>query len=661
MKSIQDSEPINNKFIKDLLLLHNNSQGDTDKQKEVDRIISNLVKKEFKSDVSICTFGEQGETMYFVESGSLSVYDKNGDKINEIKEEGYFGEYAVISDQPRSATVKTDTDTTLYEMHKDDVMRLIAINPSTFSILLKRLYSQIGMQNIKLTELTKGRQTTTSQIENPKLTKQQLFINYSFVAIVFAITAFITPIHKTDLGVMIFIPPIFLMVYIAYTKRIFEAITLGTCLGFLMSYKSSFFIEFGKAITNVLMEENTAWLIVVCTLMSSIVVLIEKAGGAQAFGEFAMRKMKSKKSVQIGIWLACVFMFIDEYLCTLTVGSSMLGVTDRYRISREQFSYIISSTGVTLCSLVPVSAWGVFIGGVIASQKIPGMEDGALWFIKSIPFSFYQIFMIIISFLVVIGVFPLIGQLKTAEKRIAENGATAPQGSDKFSFSEASQEQIISNPKLYNFYLPILFLIISSLVFGYITNGSFGVEMKLGILSTLVFMFILYIPQRIMTPEDFAESIVSGIKNMLFPVLLIVMSFLLAESLNSIGFMDFVIKVAAENLVNQAWLLPFAVFIVFAAVGLITSFSWALYVVAIPVVIPLALMVHVNPAICIGAVMSAGVIGTNLCMFSGDNFLCSAATGCEIYSQYRSKIAYGSIAVGLSAISYLFVRLFLYI
>ena len=40
----------------------------------------------------------------------------------------------------------------------------------------------------------------------------------------------------------------------------------------------NFFSEFGIGLTEVMMDEDTGWLMIVCGLMGSIVVLIEKAG-----------------------------------------------------------------------------------------------------------------------------------------------------------------------------------------------------------------------------------------------------------------------------------------------------------------------------------------------------------------------------------------------
>jgi Na+/H+ antiporter NhaC len=45
-----------------------------------------------------------------------------------------------------------------------------------------------------------------------------------------------------------------------------------------------------------MMSEDIAWLFIVCGLMGSIISLIEKAGGAFAFGEWVSKRAKTRKS-----------------------------------------------------------------------------------------------------------------------------------------------------------------------------------------------------------------------------------------------------------------------------------------------------------------------------------------------------------------------------
>ena len=93
------------------------------------------------------------------------------------------------------------------------------------------------------------------------------------------------------------------------------------------------------------MSEDMAWLFLVCGLMGSIIALIEHAGGSFAFGDWVSRRAKTRESsILWTAWVLGMAIFIDDYLNSLTVGSSMAPVTDRHKVSREMLAYVVDST-----------------------------------------------------------------------------------------------------------------------------------------------------------------------------------------------------------------------------------------------------------------------------------------------------------------------------
>lgn len=105
------------------------------------------------------------------------------------------------------------------------------------------------------------------------------------VLITMIFTSFL-PDDPADFGPAALIPAIFLIIYIFSTKRILEALTLASVMGFIMVSQGDVLGTFSSTLLDVMMNEDIAWLIIVCGLMGSIISLIEKAGGAFAFGEW---------------------------------------------------------------------------------------------------------------------------------------------------------------------------------------------------------------------------------------------------------------------------------------------------------------------------------------------------------------------------------------
>ena len=175
--------------------------------------------------------------------------------------------------------------------------------------------------------------------------------------------------------------------------------------------------------------------------------------------------------------------------------------------------------------------------------------------------------------------------------------------------------------------------------------------MQLGVITTVAFMFFLYIPQGIMDPEEFADICIKGLKNMLFPLVMVVAAYSFASGAEQIGFMEYVIELAVQNVTPQ--MLPITIFFVLGITEFIMGLSWGMYVVAFQIAIPLALKMGVNPAIVIGAVTSAGVWGSHVCFYSDATILTSAATGCDNFQHAITQAPFGLVAVALSAIAFL--------
>lgn len=453
----------------------------------------------------------------------------------------------------------------------------------------------------------------------------------------------ILPSNIEEYGVLSVVPAMFLVIYIFKTKRILEALILSSLIGFMIVYKEGFFTHFTESITNVLLNEDIAWLIIVCGLMGSIISLIERAGGAKAFGDWVSKRAKSKRSALLWTWVLGTIIFVDDYLNSLTVGSCMSPITDKHKVSREYLSYIVDSTAAPICVLIPISTWSVFCAKLLEVNGWAPAGEGVLYFIKTIPFNFYGWFGALTVLLVILGVIPIFGPMKKAEERAQKTGVLAPPGSEKIDIKAGEKFDIPENTSVACFFLPIIVLIASTLFF--------KVDMLKGVIFTVAFMYIYFVGKKIMTAEEFADTCVHGIKNMILPLVLIVLAFLFAEANEQIGFTEFVITSASKYMTPQ--LMPVILFIVLGLTEFITGTSWGMFIIAFPIVIPLSMAVGANTALCVSAIMSAGVWGAHICFYSDATILSSSATGCNNFDHAITQAPFGLLAAGLSAICYL--------
>lgn len=470
-------------------------------------------------------------------------------------------------------------------------------------------------------------------------------LEYTVISVFFLLMAWLVPNDVTKFGAIAAIPSLFLLAFIFYTKRILEGLTLASLLAFLMTYKLDFFGKMNTTLTKVLTDDNTQWLFIVCGLMGGIITLIERGGGAAAFGVWVAKRAKTRRSTLLWTWVLGLVIFIDDYLNSLTVGSCMAPITDKYNVSREKLAYIVDSTAAPVCVLIPISTWAVYIGSLLEQSGVAPEGEGLKYFIQTIPYNFYGWIAVLIVPLVILGVIPLMGPMKEAERRATEDGILAPPGSDKIDIHTGEKFELPNNPKILNFFLPLLALVASTIYF--------DIDMQMGVLFTVAFMFLLFIPQGIIGPEAFFDALVTGIKTMLFPLVMVVLAFVFADINEKIGFLTFVIDSAKVYMTPE--LMPLIVFIILGITEFIMGLSWGMYAIAIPVVVPLATAVGADPLVAVGAVCSAGVWGSHICFYSDSTILSSAASGCDNYRHAVTQMPYGFLGAGLTAICFLVV------
>jgi putative ABC transport system ATP-binding protein len=84
--------------------------------------------------------GDAGDLFYLIRSGSVDVLINDGTqdrKVAELKEGQYFGEAALITDEPRNATIVAHEPCVFYALGKDD-FRAVLETSATFEEELRQ-------------------------------------------------------------------------------------------------------------------------------------------------------------------------------------------------------------------------------------------------------------------------------------------------------------------------------------------------------------------------------------------------------------------------------------------------------------------------------------------------------------------------------------------
>ncbi len=118
-------------------------------REDIAKILGKLEERSFSSGATVFSQGDQGDAFYLIQSGAvLVVLESKGVKSEGIVVLGpqdWFGEMALLSDEPRSASIVAVKDTTLWRLSREDWDELIEKHPTWLlqfcSVLSKKLTS----------------------------------------------------------------------------------------------------------------------------------------------------------------------------------------------------------------------------------------------------------------------------------------------------------------------------------------------------------------------------------------------------------------------------------------------------------------------------------------------------------------------------------------
>lgn len=103
------------------------------KLEELEILLENLRKRTVPRGTLVIQQGEKNaDAFYMIASGRCTVWIKKGSamtKVADLGPESYFGERALITSEPRAATVRAETQTELYVLYKDDFNSILMKNP----------------------------------------------------------------------------------------------------------------------------------------------------------------------------------------------------------------------------------------------------------------------------------------------------------------------------------------------------------------------------------------------------------------------------------------------------------------------------------------------------------------------------------------------------
>ena len=452
-------------------------------------------------------------------------------------------------------------------------------------------------------------------------------------------------------------PPIIAILLALFTKEVYLSLFAGCSLGALLVAEFHPWVAF-DTLFNTMIDSVDFSILMFMILLGMVVMLMQESGGTRAYGEWAAKKLKSKRATLVATSLLGALIFVDDYFNCLTVGSVMRPVTDRQKVSRAKLAYLIDATAAPVCIIAPVSSWAA---AVTSSVPEGSGINGFTMFLRTIPYNYYALLTIVMSlFLIFTGTD--FGSMKLNEDN-AKNGdlfttADRPYGNDVDDGTDTCGH-------VADLIAPVLVLIVAC-IFGMIYTGGFfeGVDfvtafadcnasagLVLGSSIALLFTFVFYRVRNVMTFQDFAACIPEGFKAMVSPMLILSLAWTLSGMTGLLGAKYYVANLLSGSAAALQYMLPVIIFLVAVFLAFATGTSWGTFSILIPIVC------HAFPegemlVISIAACLSGAVCGDHCSPISDTTIMASAGAHCSHVNHVSTQLPYAITAASCAAVCY---------
>ncbi|MDC0612018.1 sodium:proton antiporter [Vibrio sp.] len=453
-----------------------------------------------------------------------------------------------------------------------------------------------------------------------------------------------THTEGTSWGWKSILPTLSVLVIAIWSRRPFESMLAGSIAGLIMLNPENLISPLADNISKVMGNETIVWIVLVCGLMGGFIRILEISSCLDGFTEWLKTKIKSRRQSTIATVVLGAVVFIDDYLSCLAVSSSVKKLTDFYKVSREKVAYLIDSAAAPMCVIVPISTWAVFFAGLLEESHIADDGQGMSLYVSSIPFMMYAWVALIIAFLVAAGIIGDFGPMKKAEAR-AKQGHPIPedfQGEELQSKSKAKRK-LSMQVQLFNFFFPVVLLVASTVYY--------DIDLLKGVIITCAVTVLLYYVQGLLSLDQQMDALFEGFNTMLYPLSTVIGGFLLKEINDSLGMTQYIIDSVTPYLSQATY--PAIVFVLLALIVFGTASSWGVFVIAIPIVIPIAQHLDVHMPLVIGALLSASSFGSHSCFFSDSSILAAQGSGCSPMSHAFTQFPYALLGAVIAVVAFL--------
>ena len=491
--------------------------------------------------------------------------------------------------------------------------------------------------------------------------------------------------NSVRFGVLTLLPPLVAIGLAFITKETVLSLFIGVFVGeFMLSVNDvniistavNAFLNLGSQVISCMADPWNAGIILQCLLIGGVIQLITKMGGAKALADAFAKRADTPRKAQLFTWVLGLCVFFDDYANSLIVGPIMRPVMDKLRVSREKLAFVVDATAAPVAGIAIISTWiGLEISLIASGFQSVGVTNATGFgiFLQTIPYRFYNIFILIFIVISAITLYEF-GPMKKAEqaarKRKEGEKVVVPEAPG---FDEVKPVEGIKL-SVWNAIIPILTLIVGALIAFYwsgytailagedqalITlmhnsplsfNGIFealaasdaSVALFQAALLASIVAIVMAVGERILTIEDAISEWIGGMKTIVITGVILLLAWSLGGVIGEVGTADYLVGVLTGSI--PAWIVPTLIFILGALISFATGTAYGTMSILMPLAIPLGWAVSSGDMsftiVCTSGVLTGAIFGDHCSPISDTTILSSMGTSCNHIDHVQTQIYY---------------------
>ena len=468
------------------------------------------------------------------------------------------------------------------------------------------------------------------------------------------------------------LPPVVAIILALITKEVYSSLFLGIIVGCLLFTNGNPIDALQDFVARLCNNAGgNMGILMFLVILGTMVALMIRAGGSKAYGDWAVKHIKTKSGALWSTFILAIVLGVDDYFNNLTTGNVMRPVTDGHHISRAKLSYMCDATAAPVCIMMPVSSWAAAVTGIIGNDEL-----GFQIFLKAIPYNYYAILTLV--FIVVMTSLNIdYGPMKKHEDNAAKGDIyTTPERP----FAGAEEMKFNPNGKVIDLVIPVIVLVaccVGAMIYvGYQGGGTDLISafantdafsaLPLGSLIALIFTMIFFMVRRSMKFTELMDCLPDGFKQMVPAILILCLAWTIGDVTKALGAPDFVADIVSgfgDSLHN---FLPAVVFIIAAFLGFATGTSWGTFTILLPIVIPVfsggvaaadltADLINGNEMlmIAIAATLGGAVMGDHCSPISDTTIMASSGAQCYHLNHVATQLPYAVTVAAVCFVNYI--------